>query len=425
MATTTTTPVANTSHTGSQLGFSQFNQIEIKSIKLYREDWPTEKQIDIAPGIEELNIYEDVLDGATITATILMSDPANIPDALPIVGGERINLEFKTPTYNEETQIEFVIYKIGERVFDKANTRHQGYLIYLCTVDRYVDSYTDVSMSFKGTYSDIVNNTLNILKSTRNIDVEPTIGLQKFIAPFWSPLKICQWCAKRSYGKDFDPYVFYETLDGYNFKSLKTLYSQPSYTRFFIEPKKTEGMAKDINKLFRSVIDYEYLESNDKLVQNAEGIMGSKVYELNVVDKIITKSEYDYTSMFTQSESVTLENYTLYDDVGPDKRNKAHFILSRQDGSNQGLYYRKMIFGLMGTYRMRIMIQGDSSIRAGMVVDMDVPARKTTKDMNEQLTSGKWFVCSLRHILKRDAYYTVLELCKDSYPIDVEPQLNG
>lgn len=410
---------------GSSLGFSQFNQIDIIRIDIYRETWTQDQYIEITPMIEEMNIFEDVLESPSITATLLLADPVNIPDSLPIVGGERIGIRFKTPSYEDEEFLEFVIYKVGPRIIPKENTRHQLYSLFLCTVDRYVDSYTDVSQAFNGTYGDIVNKTLNILKSTKNVDVDDTTSIQKFVAPYWSPLKICQWCAKRSVGTTFEPYVFYETLDGYNFKSLKTLYAQTPYDRFFIEPKKTIGMSTDIQKLFRTLIDFEYLESNDKLVQNSEGILGSTVYKLDVTDKTITKSVYDYTDMFSITDSLKLEAYELYDDIGKDKRNKAFFMLSRVDNSDLGLYYRKMIMGLMGSYRMRVMIQGDSSIRAGMVINLDVPARRTAIDNTEQLTSGKWFVKSLRHILKRNAYFTVLEIVKDSYPIDVTLQLSA
>jgi len=416
-----------TTSSSSSLGFSQYNQIDIKEVKLYRDGWSADQSIPITDMIEEINIYEDVIECPAITATLLLTDPMNIPDSLPIIGGERVSFMYKTPTQDEYQILEFVVYKVGPRIIDKTNQRSQKYILYLCTLDRYVDSYTDVSQAFDGTYGDIVTAVMNILKSTKKLDVDTTNkanGIQSFIAPYWSPLKICQWCTQRTVGTGYEPFLFYETLDGYNFKSLKTLYNQTPYTKFFIEPKKTLGMAQDIQKQFRSIIDFEYLESNDRLIQNAEGIFGSTVYKLDVNDKTITKSEFDYTTMFNMSEAVKMEKYVLYDDAAK-VRKKAKFMLSRNDKSELGLYYRKMLFALMGTYRMRIQIQGDSSIRAGMMINLDVPARRAAIDNTEQLTSGKWFVKSLRHVLKRNAYFTILEICKDSYPIDVTKQLSG
>lgn len=417
----------NTSQTTSSLGFSQYNQIDIKDVSLYREGWSESQKIKITSIIEEVNIYEDCVESPTVTVSMLISDPVNITDSLPIIGGERVSITYRTPTLVDYNIMEFVVYKTGHRVIDKENQRSQKYILYLCTLDRYVDSYTDVSQAFTGSYGDIITSSMNILKSTKSLNIDSINkcnGVQSFVAPYWSPLKICQWCAKRSIGTNYEPFLFYETLDGYSYSSLKTLYSQTPYTKFFIEPKKTQGMQTDIQKQFRTVVDFEYLESNDKLIQNAEGIFGATVYRLNVSAQTISKSNYDYTTMFKLPQAVMMEKYELYDDVAS-LRTKGKFILSRADNSDLGLYYRKMLFGLMGTYRIRIMVPGDSAIRAGMMVNLDIPARRTTMDNAEQLTSGKWFVKSLRHILKRNAYFTILELCKDSYPIDVTKQING
>lgn len=398
----------------NKLGYSQFNQIELVSVEMFRDGWKTEDYVDIRAMVDEINIYEDMF-SPTISASMLVADGLNLPDKFPIIGGEHVLIRFKTPTFQDEVSQEFMVYKIGKKVADARNSKMQGYVLYLCTLDRYRDSYTDVSKSFKGTYKDIVNETLNILQSTKSLNSDPTLGNQKFISPFWSPLKICKWIAERAVGSKYEPFFFFEDLSGYNFKSAKTIYEQEPVTKIFIEMGQMPDAIDNQERNFERSTRYEVIDGNDRLQQHSDGLFGSKIYQYNATNKTLTLNEYDYTSMFDTPDAAKIEQYPLFDDVGKGNRQKRQFIMERADGSHLGAYYRKMMLGMLASYGLRIVVKGNSSLRVGSIVELDIPSKRAGEPEVEEVTSGRWLITSLKHIIKRDQYDMVLELSKDSY----------
>ena len=59
-----------------------------------------------------------------------------------------------------------------------------------------------------------------------------------------------------------------------------------------------------------------------------------------------------------------------------------------------------------------------------MVIELDVPDKSVSRYQKEQMTSGRWLIASLKHLIKREAYSTVLELVKDSHEVDIIKKAN-
>ena len=404
--------------------YNPHEQIEIKGAYLYREGWADELALNIKDMIEEYNIFEDIL-SPTISAKILVNDVFNLPDSFPIIGGERIRLIFKTPINADFCEQEFVVYKVGERLID--TTSHEkltGYWLFLCTPDRYRDSFTEISQSYKGLYSEILEKVLTQIKSSKSLEKDDTTGTVSFIAPYWSPLKIGSWITSRAYGSDMENFLFYETLDSYHFKSIKKIYAQEPHAKFFIEPKQAGETIGD-DKSFRTVAHWEYPASINRLQQHMSSVFGTTVYEFDATTKNFQKTEFDYSTMFADEKFAKLEKFPIYDDVGKENRQKISFVMSREDGSHIGTQYRKIVKALMASYRLKIIIKGDSSLRVGSIIELDVPSRVAGQpDATEQLTSGKWLIASLKHVIKRQAYTMFVELTKDSVGIDTKPLMD-
>ena len=57
--------------------------------------------VDLSEFLVELNLYEDIF-SSHIYGDILISDSRNLIDTLPIIGEEFLNIEFFTPTVEEQ-----------------------------------------------------------------------------------------------------------------------------------------------------------------------------------------------------------------------------------------------------------------------------------------------------------------------------------
>lgn len=397
--------------------YSPQNQFDIRGIYLYREGWTESQSFNIKEMVEEFNLFED-MDGL-LSATLILIDPMNMPDSFPILGGERVRVQFKTPSYEEMLDLEFVVYKLGEKIASSDSSKALMYEMFLCTVDRYRDVNIDLSKSYKGTYSDVVTNVLNDLKSTKPLDKQDTLGVQKFVSPYWSPLKVCRWIANRCYDAEMSPFVFFERVDGYVFKSVKALYDTPAYCRYFIEPKKVERPG-DAEKLFRTVEEFQPLPNVDKMQQHSKGLFGSDAYVFSLKDKTLQRATFDYKQMNASDKATRLEKFPLHDDIGVENRKKFVVVMERSDNSHLGAYYRNMVMHMIENTKVRVMVPGDSGLRAGFVIEMDVPSKVSAPGLfKERTLSGRWLITAVRHILRRDSYKCVLELGKDSYSEDL------
>lgn len=392
--------------------FSRENQFDIGEALMYRlkpdGSEPNEK-LDIRAMIEEHDFFEDIL-SPFMSGQMLISDSFNLPDSFPIVGGERISIRFKTSSFNSDVRIKYVVYKVGERIVGEDLSKAQLYWLYLCPEDKWNDSQTDVSFGITSTYDGVANRALDLLKSTKKRDFEPTLGVVSFVSPYWSPLRCCEFAASRARTDIGDPMFFWETVDQYSLKSLTSLYKQEPIKRIFIEPKGTRSILEHGDKLFDTVTSWSYQESDNRLKQNVEGAFGTDVYYLDPQNWNITRRELTSDDI----ESVKIEKYSLSD--SPSKnRSKTTSIIEKSDQSDQIKAKRDAILDRIDNKRLIVELPGDSKVRAGQTILLDIPSPVANASYaKERTSSGKWLIVSVRHITIRDRYKMNLELVKDS-----------
>lgn len=382
-------------------------------ISIGREGWSDKEFIDIKELVLEFNIYEDLF--SIVKGNIFIQDIFNLVDKIPIVGGERIRYSFKVPTSSNKFQGEFVVYKIGRKIYPETDDRYVGYTLELCTVDRYRDINLDFSQSFVGTYTNIVRTILtNNLKSNKTLDLDESVGVQRFISPYWSPLTCCSKIATRSMGSNNDPILFYENLDGYKFKTVTNLFSQTPYCKFVIEPARTESSMIP-SKAFRRITKFEYHQSHEKMHNMIEGVYGSKVYTYNSVFNILETNTKTYKELVNSNVIPKIDDFPVSVTSDKTEINKISYQLYKSDDSHLNTLPRKIVLGLLDTYLLKIEVPGDNELRVGSIVELDIPSKSVGGVVEpEKYSSGKWIITSLRHFINRDSYSCILELAKDS-----------
>ena len=395
--------------------FSAFNQFDLKAIYLYKdESTPIEDRIDIRPFMKQFDIYEDVF-SPTISANLFLMDSFNLPDRFPLTGGERIKIIFKTPSFKDEQEQIFVIYKVGERKAEQSRTeKEQLYILNLCTPDRWFDLNNNFSRAYKGKFEIIASNVIQSIESAKKIDTEESVGIFEFISPYWSPLKICAYAAERAQNINKSPFIFFETMDGYKFLSLEKLYTQKPYKKLYIEDRRTTENANSAEKSFNTVIDWEYLASNNKMKQIANKALGTTVFSIDLESMNIQKTKFDYTEFFNETKT-HIEQYPMID-LASGMRDVTTSMMVERDLSHMAKMQRNSLINTMDNYKILAKIPGDNELRAGSILELDVPSKDgSTLYADEQTTSGRWFVPSVRHVITTSTYHTIIELCKDSF----------
>lgn len=393
--------------------FSLSNQVTVEEITIYAPDVdgnaPARSEwVNVASMMQEVNLFEDI-HSPSMSGQILLADAFNLPDQFPIEPGNRIYIKFKTSAYAKSIEQLLVVYKTGERIFSQGEEKAQMYWLYLCSEEKYIDVQTDLSYAIKGTYTDIVKKSLKDLNSKKTLNAEDSVGIIDFVAPNWSPLTICDFSCARAVDADNSPFFFWEGVDAFNFKSLKDIYAQTPVKRLFIEPRGTDQNTNTPEKLIQTIRKWEYKDSLNLLKVHSDMAFGATVTTLDTTNwtmDVKTVDQPDLNDINLETEPFVV--------IWSDPK-KVDFHLSRPDRSNDAVMKKRSIMSRFKQFELKAEAPGDSDLRAGSIINVDVPSFSSGADyVNEKYSSGKWLISAIRHIIVRDRYRCNLELVKNS-----------
>ena len=203
----------------------------------------TEYAVELAAGVVDFRYYENVLsNNVTATATIVETgysdgsgDSQSTVDGLPIRGGERTDITIED-VYGNELTLEEGLYV--NRIRDvNPDTTKDVYFLDFASREFFANEQTRVVKKYEGNIGDNVQKILrDVLKVTTNIDIDNTSAPYNFIGNDRKPFYVCTWLASKSIpevtsaggtsGKGRAAgYLFFQTRDGYHFKSIDKIFS--------------------------------------------------------------------------------------------------------------------------------------------------------------------------------------------------------
>jgi hypothetical protein len=250
--------------------------------------------------------------------------------------------------------------------------------------------------------------------------------------------------------------LFYENTKGYYFKSLQNLFAQTSYQTFKYDPKNTNET--DMNQKLSNALDFEVLDFFDTLNATTNGIFSNKVItfdplqrKLNVTDGQFDYSKYMGTTLNKNSLTNTSNGYknrlgqNMYSTdrtqvaglqvgalrlaSGNQNQKKNAYVAQGPDAVSNDINIEKYIpnraaqLGLANYMRIKLTVPGDPNLCAGQVVTFNTyeinPVSYTKSGSNSTIEpdsfySGKYLVSAVRHVVKNNAYISIIELIKDS-----------
>jgi hypothetical protein len=232
-------------------------QFEVESILLV----PIEGQtLDITQLVIEFSIYESINNPYVLGEILIEDTTVNLLASLPIQGRETIIFKVKTPTFNDTTyEYELSVAAIDTRII---SGRQQVYKLNLMSYEGMVNEGVRIAGILRGSNDKVVKEILeNVIDTKKEIVVEPAKFEQKWLPslkrPFdfiyqLAPITISGSAQENKGGTSQERatgegegvsslktenlpkmsgsagYVFFETHDGYVFKSLDQLASDGS-----------------------------------------------------------------------------------------------------------------------------------------------------------------------------------------------------
>ena len=430
--------------------------------------------IDLTEIIVDIKYYENVLSNA-ISLTIIIAETGGsdvgsvgnrgILDGLPVRGGEPCDIVIEDHDGNVfkfKDENKLYVNRVRNAI---PGTQKDVYAIDFTSRECFANEQCRVVRRYEGKISDNVKDILKKsiskdagIKTEKEVDVDETLIPYNFIGNDKKPFYICTWLASKSIpmleGKQglggAAGYLFYETHDGFKFKSIDVLFdekkNEPKGKYIFTNtPDNPSDGVYDGKVLSYDIVKNIDLQNNLSMGNYSNRTIffdfymnNYKVRKFNVDDKapstdnqggskgkINTLGDEDIDSVADEFRLPPSRFMNRVLDVGtlPAGRSTKEQLEKWKENpdvptydATQTMVQSLMRYNQMFAIKINITIAGDFSLRAGDLVYFDFPQLTVDPDteVNEQ-SGGLYMISSLCHNLTPEETYTSLTLVRDTF----------
>jgi hypothetical protein len=433
-------------------GAFQLGGVNLISYKSFDGDG-VPNRLDIRNLLVEFNIYEDI-NSPFLSGDLTLIDGTNAIQELPITGFERLEFFFRSP--NTDKGFDFSV-KSGHPMFvyalenrQGANPRSQVYTLKFISLEAIRDNQTRVSQAFSGSIDQMVTDICyNYLKTKKDVLVEETRGVHKFVIPRVKPTNAIKFLRKntRSLSYENSGMLFYENAHGFQFKSYEGLFCSKDGTPREIKAHytpKVKNVGEDDTYNAQSVENFKVISQFNTLQNTAHGVYASRLITHDLYNKTFATHDFDYNLEYEKQNHLEQDanggkidnngilpffNYDNGETFG--SKNEGVLFLQSETAkvhnthelpqSKDILQKRVSQHLAVNSLAIEITVPGNSEINIGDIVHFAMPkySKATENDINDQDTylTGRYLISAARHQVSivSKKHTTVLELIKDSF----------
>lgn len=410
------------------------------------------QSIDFRNMVLEFDYFEDIFING-ISGAIFINDSKGYIDILQLQGSEVLTIILDKPGLDLPISKNFRIYTISNRI--QTSSTNENYIIRFYSEELFLNEQYRISKSYtKLLISDIVENILieYLGVISENLDIDITTGLRDIVIPNFKPLQAINWLSTFAISNDQknigSPFLFFENRDGFNFKSILTLFQQDVYKvyEYSIKGQKASSnpMVTDLGKEIVNVIQYSHIKNFDAVTAVRSGAFANKMHTVDPLRLKLGQSEFNYDT-YKETETARLNEFTIpttsqnrFGDTINDTPGVIKFCMTTT-GQSENPYiksknitinenrieetvpYRTAQLALFCYNRLKLLIPGDVYMAIGRIIQFNLPQiaynNPTKKKKNDEFFSGKYLVTAVRHIFNQEGkFITCIEICKESFP---------
>jgi hypothetical protein len=411
------------------------------------------RTVDLKLGTISIDYYEDLF-SPTITAKMRVvntgdsiaregeKEKQSIYDGLPLRGGERLSMKIldqgkANNSGKEKTGLDFtdpdrnlIVSSITDVI---SQSERETFQLNLVSREAILNETTRVFKKYSAKISTSVETILKDVLATGKdrYEVSDTSNDYKFIGNLRKPFTILVWLASKSVpdksGDTTAGFLFYQTQDGFRFKSIESLTKQKSkatYTYAEINQSSTEvnndfrilnyGIDKNQNLLeklrlgtyssLRITFDPYTFECKERIFKFDEaGIdkLGDKVELPQISDDSKTTLSDIPSRVFSQ----VVDRGT----IDPDVSTTVNADPTRYQAQTA------MRYNILVTQLLSIIVPCNTDLRAGDIITCKFPKISRESSEFDSETSGKYIIKELCHHFDPDRSFTSMKLVRDSF----------
>ena len=427
----------------------------LETLTIYSNVNPSDT-VSLADGILELNYIESIMNDTIKVNLSFVDTGASINDktvieGLPLVGQEKVVLKFRDNNKNvlgDKPELVLYVNKITPAA-DKSQKSIVG--LELVSKEYILNEKIRVTKRMDGKVSDHIRTILtsqDYLKTEKKVDIEDTINNFNFFGNNKKSLYTINWLSKKGVSAksqklgDSAGYFFYETSEGFFFKSIDSLLDQEPKTKMiFNETPDTRGsnipegydqkilrfqksnavnvqdklkMGSYSNRivLFDPFTCFYEVKTNEAVQIKDSLKKGGK--ELSLSDS--RNKEFDIPG--NNKEFSRTQYFLLDKGTAPTGNADQQIEKSGEENFEYGQIANQSMMRYNQLYAMRasITIAGNFSLHAGDAIFIDSPGlqKKNTSDVDRR-DGGLYIITDICHKIDGTGTYTQCNLARDSF----------
>ena len=382
---------------------------------------------NITAGIANIDYYESLL-SPTIELKVTFVDVDQLLGRLGVTGGEYIDL---TILYGDGDQTEFkiraedhklILNSVRDMVTD---FNKQVATLEFVSVEQFVNQTARVNQKYTGNITETVKKLLKdstAIGTKKNLESDEAANSYSFVGNLNHPFETIQWlCPKTQSSKDSFGFLFYETFDGYNFKSIKSLLEQDP-----IEYKQS-NKALDTQAM---ILDSNLDETNDIGMNLKTGMYANRTLYIDIENQTLKEVDFKIDDLNIENrpklgnklDEIPTRLMLKISDVGVSQKGSER--KDKQPASELDEYKNKSYIrnNLLFSQSLSISIPLNTNLRAGLVIDVKLPLKQGT-DGDEKVdsygsdrtndSSGKYLISQLMHKMGGGKSETQLKLIRN------------
>ena len=414
-----------------------------------------DETVSLVNGFVQIMYYESILQDS-IKVDYIFADTGNTIDGksamegLPIVGTEDFELSFQD---NGEIKLEFSEDNKNTLIVNKVTPQEANAGKSIITLNLVSEEFirneeggSHVNVRMDGKISDHVKEILeNKLKTEKDIeDIEETANNFNFVGNNKKPYYTINWLSKFGVpSKDGEMgktagYFFWETSEGFHFKSIDALFAQEAKKRFIFNSS-PDGQGQIPPGYDGKILEQTADNRIDYQRKIRMGAYGTKLVVFNPFDcfyEVIPQTaeeteegtttggealpvfnkkfknpseEHNFTrTTFMLVDTGTLPSGEVKEQI--ESNEKENF--EAQKVLNQGIRRYNQMFSA----QLTATIAGDFSLHAGDAIYVDTPSLQAeTDDEVNRESGGLYIIADLCHYVSSKETYTKMNLVRDSF----------
>ena len=401
----------------------------VKAIQLISADGSFR---DITHLVMEIQVRQDLYLGF-MSGDMLVTDAIDLHTLAALHGNEYLYVHIEEPSQSISINKAFRVYKVSDRITVLNSAAR--YLIHFTSDELVLSNLKKVSKAYKDSkISDIAQDIMAnyLLIGSSKITVDETSQPVDVVIPNWRPAEALNWLASRAFSPDNTCWFFYENLEGFNFRSLQSLYKEPNPIKvpFVFENK---GFAKSLDMDKYAIDSFIALKDFDILESSSQGGFGMRLMGLDPFHRTFITTDYSLSEVpkLFKNEAFAnpvIDSTPLYDS------GDSHYMTyldssstsTEKESGTKNWLKRIQSLAALNSNLSEVVVPGNIRIQAGSLVSIRYPYTVTPKegvDMWDKRKSGKYLVVAVNHKfeLVNHRFQTIFMTARDSMPESLPP----